>query len=202
MGFASFAWYLKEFFRREWVTKFLFVKTAPLVIPSYFRDVPTLTDKECTHCRACMMICPAPGAIDVMYGGGVWHPEIYRGHCIRCGLCVEACPEMVLASGRILAIQEADHTSFEASYHIQVDDTKCMRCGNCCVSCPVNKEVDPQIGSGGYSANDEVIMRIEAGKHQLIHEDRCVGCKTCENTCPNTAIRVARVVSGHQGGAR
>ena len=198
MGFASIAWYLKEFLRREWVAKFLFVKTAPLVTPSYFRNIPTLTENECTHCRACMMICPAPGAVDVMYGGGTWYPEISQGHCIRCGLCVEVCPEQVLASGRILSVHEAAGTSFKSQFHIQVDHEKCMRCGNCCVSCPVNKEVDPQMGAGGYSANDEVIMRIEGGKHCLLHDERCVGCKTCELTCPNSAIRVARVVEAIQ----
>lgn len=195
---ASLRWYLKEFLRPEWIHSFFFARTAPLSTPSFFRDFPVLTEMECTHCRSCMMICPAPGAINVVYEGGIWFPEIAQGHCVRCGMCVEACPEDVLASGRILPVQHADGTFFRADYHIQVDHDLCMRCGNCCVSCPVNKEVDPQMGSGGYSANDEVIMRIEQGKHRLIHEERCVGCKTCEGACPNRAIQVAKVVEALQ----
>ncbi len=198
MALGSLGWYLKEFLRIEWVSRFFMVRTAPLMTPPVFRDFPVPTDRECTHCRSCMMICPAPGAIDVVFERGTWRPVILPGHCIRCGLCVEACPEKVLASGRILSVQESAGTGFTARFHLQVDHEKCMRCGNCCVSCPVNKEVDPQMASGGYSANDEVIMRIEAGKHRILHEERCVGCKTCELTCPNSAIRVARVVEAVQ----
>ena len=50
-----------------------------------------------------MMICPAPGAIEVVRTEkpGEWKPVIYPGHCIRCGLCVEICPELVLDAGRV-----------------------------------------------------------------------------------------------------
>lgn len=190
----SILFYLKEFLRREWMRKFVYVKTAPLLTPPYFRDFPVRTGRECTHCLSCMMICPAPGAIEVVQEKGEWAPVVHQGHCIRCGLCVEACPEDVLKSGFVLERHTEQGTSIRAEYHIQIDHERCMRCGNCCVACPVNKEVDPQMGAGGYSSNDEVIMRIERGMHRVIHEERCTGCKTCEETCPNTAIRVARVV--------
>ena len=35
---TSFVYYLQEFLRLEWMQKFLFAKTAPLVTPPYFRD--------------------------------------------------------------------------------------------------------------------------------------------------------------------
>src|SRR5690606_8759389 len=136
------------------------------------RGFPETTGKECNHCLACQMICPAPGAIAVVRNDSGWLPEIYRGHCIRCGLCVEVCPEGVLAAGRILDLQREDRTAFRARFHLHVDLTRCMRCGNCVVSCPVNKELDPLIGSGGYSGNDEVIMRIEGGRHRILHGER------------------------------
>ncbi|WP_292366592.1 MULTISPECIES: 4Fe-4S binding protein [unclassified Methanoculleus] len=192
----SIVYYLREFFRPEWVRKFFFAKTAPLVAPSYFKDYPSLTEKECTGCLTCMMICPAPGAIAVLHKKDGWEPEIYPGHCIRCGLCVEACPEGVLSSGRILDVTRRDKTAFSSWYRLQVDDTLCMRCGNCCVSCPVNREIDPQLAGTGTSASDEVIMRIEGGRVTILHEEKCTGCKTCENNCPNRAIRVARMVEG------
>jgi formate hydrogenlyase subunit 6/NADH:ubiquinone oxidoreductase subunit I len=196
---TSLTWYLREFLRPGWIRKFLTVRTAPLEIPAHFRNFPARTEVECTHCFTCRMICPAPGAIEVLQRQGTWGPEVYHGHCIRCGLCVEACPEGVLASGRILAQQEADRTRFIAEFHIRVDPAKCMRCGNCCVACPVNKEKDPQIASGGHSANDEVIMKIQGGQHVIIHEEICTGCRTCEDTCPNSAIRVARVLQAVHG---
>ena len=146
-----------------------------------------------------MMICPAPEAIEVLRRKDRWEPAIYRGHCIRCGLCVEACPEDVLTSGRILDVTRHDGTALRSWYRLQVDDTLCMRCGNCCVSCPINKQVDPQLAGTGTSSSDEVIMRIEGGRVKILHEEKCTGCKTCEIHCPNRAIRVARMVEGVQG---
>ena len=58
--------YLKEFLRAEWIKKFLFAKTPPLVTPPHYRDFPRLTGKECSHELRCMMICPVPGAIEVL----------------------------------------------------------------------------------------------------------------------------------------
>jgi formate hydrogenlyase subunit 6/NADH:ubiquinone oxidoreductase subunit I len=192
----SIVYYIREFLRPEWLKKFFFAKTAPLVTPSYFKDYPTLTDKECTGCFSCMMICPAPGGIEVLRRKDQWVPEIYPGHCIRCGLCVEACTEGVLTSGRILDVTRRDGTALRSWYHLEVDDALCMRCGNCCVSCPINKQEDPQLGATGTSSSDEVIMRIEGGRVRILHEEKCTGCKTCETHCPNRAIRVARMVEG------
>ncbi|MCK9299069.1 MAG: 4Fe-4S dicluster domain-containing protein [Methanoculleus sp.] len=195
----SIVYYVREFLRPEWIRKFFSVKTAPLTTPSYFKDYPTRTEKECTGCFTCMMICPAPGAIAVLRKKDEWEPEVYPGHCIRCGLCVEACPEGVLSSGRILDVTERDRTAFASWYHLEVDDNLCMRCGNCCVSCPVNRQIDPQLAGTGTSASDEVIMRIEGGRVRILHEEKCTGCTTCETNCPNRAIRVARMVEGIQG---
>ncbi len=190
----SIIWYLREFLRGEWLRKFFYVKTAPLVTPPHFRDYPLLTGKECTHCLNCMMICPAPGAIEVLRDGEGWNPVVYRGHCIRCGLCVESCPEGVLMSGRILESKFYDNTEYSYSFHITIDGQRCMRCGNCSVACPVNKEEDPGLAASGTATSDEVIMRIIDGEMRVIHEEKCTGCKTCEETCPNSAIRVARVI--------
>ncbi len=195
---TSIVWYLREFLRMEWLRKFLFAKTAPLVAPPYFKDYPLPTGNECTACYSCMMICPAPGAIEVLRHQDHWKPMIHRGHCIRCGLCVEACPEDVLRSGRVLDAKREDATNLRSWYRLTVDDKLCMRCGNCAVSCPVNKQFDPSLASTGTASSDEVIMKIENGRVRVIHEEKCTGCKTCENNCPNKAIRVARMVEGIQ----
>ncbi|KUG21088.1 MAG: 4Fe-4S binding protein [Methanomicrobiaceae archaeon] len=187
----SIIWYLREFLRTEWIRKFLLAKTDPLVTPPYFKDYPTLTGKECTACYQCMMICPAPGAIAVLRHDDGWRPEIYPGHCIRCGLCVEACPEDVLQSGRVLEAQHRDRTGFRATFHLSIDREICMRCGNCCISCPVGREGEP----------DGAVLKIEKGGVQILNSDLCTGCKTCEVNCPNRGIRVARVVEGVQEAA-
>ncbi len=196
---SSIIWYLKEFFRKEWLYNFLFVKTAPLETPPHFRNFPVLTGKECTHCLDCMMICPAPGAIEVLKTDNGWEPHIIKGHCIRCGLCTEVCEEGVLLSGRVLDSNFYDNTTYLCEYHISIDPVLCMRCGNCSVACPINKEIDPTLAFSGTATSDEVIMRIKDGEMRVINPEKCTGCKTCEETCPNKAIRVARVIEGVHG---
>jgi energy-converting hydrogenase A subunit P len=195
---SSLVWYIREFARAEWIKKFLFAKTAPLVTPSHFRGFPEPTGKTCTHALFCMMACPAPGAIEVVHVGDGWMPKIHKGHCIRCGLCVEACPNGVLKSGRIRETMEREGTSLLFSFRIAIDKDLCTGCGNCCTACPVNKEADAQMGAGGHSSNDDVIMRVQEGDIVVIHEDKCTGCKTCETSCPNGAIRIARILEGYQ----
>jgi formate hydrogenlyase subunit 6/NADH:ubiquinone oxidoreductase subunit I len=190
----SFTYYLREFFRLEWLRKFLFVRTAPLAIPSYFRNFPELTGKTCTHHLFCMMACPAPGAIDVIRTPEGWHPRIHQGHCIRCGLCVEACPNGVLTSGRILETMFFDNTALSFSFRIDVDTERCMGCGNCAVACPVNKLIDPQMSHGGRASTDELLLKVSEGKCKVLHVEKCTGCKICEDHCPNEAISVARLL--------
>ncbi|NYT06874.1 MAG: 4Fe-4S dicluster domain-containing protein [Methanomicrobiales archaeon] len=190
----SLSSYLKEFFRAEWLRKFLFVRTAPLVTPPYFRDFPGLSGKTCTHHLFCMMACPAPGAIDVIRTPEGWQPRIHQGHCIRCGLCVEACPNGVLSSGRILETMFYDNTALSFSFRIDVDTERCMGCGNCAVACPVNKLIDSQMSFGGKASTDELLLKVSEGKCQVLHVEKCTGCKTCENHCPNGAITVARLL--------
>lgn len=191
--------YLQEFLRGSWIKGFAAAKTAPLAAPSYFRDFPTLTGNECTHCLECRMICPAPGAIEVeMQENGKWEPRIIQGHCFRCGYCVLACPEEVLTSGDLLTRKNEQGLVFTHEYIVQVDPILCMGCGNCSTSCPVNREIDPYMGAGGTSTSDDVLMRVEKGKNRVLHNSLCKGCKVCQDTCPNGAMHVVRRVSAVQ----
>jgi energy-converting hydrogenase A subunit P len=195
----SFVYYLQEFLRWEWMRKFLFAKTAPLVTPPWFRDYPELTGKTCTHHLFCMMACPAPGAIDVVKVPTGWQPRIHIGHCIRCGLCVEACPNGVLSSGRVLESMFYDNTRLVFTFRIDVDHDRCMGCGNCAVACPVNKVIDAEMGHGGHASTDGLLLIVREGKSKVLHLEKCTGCKTCEEHCPTEAIRVARLLEAVQG---
>lgn len=192
---GSIVSYIREFARREWIHKFFFAKTAPLTMPVYSRGFPELTGKTCTHALFCMMACPAPGAIEVIHlEDGGWEPRIHTGHCIRCGLCVEACPNGVLYCGRILESMFYDNTMLSFSFRIDVDTDRCMGCGNCAVACPVNKTIDAQMSHGGRASTDELLLKVSEGKCVVLHPEKCTGCKTCEQHCPNEAIRVARLL--------
>ncbi|MDV0441785.1 4Fe-4S binding protein [Methanorbis furvi] len=191
--------YFKEFARPAWIKKFFAAKTAPLSAPAYFRDFPELTGNECTHCLECRMICPAPGAIDVvMREDGKWEPQIIRGHCFRCGYCVEICPEEVMTAGDILARKHEQRLAFTHEYEVQVHRKLCMGCGNCTTACPVNREIDPEMGAGGTSVSDDLLMRVVKGRNTVLHNELCKGCKVCEDTCPNGAMHVARRVQAVQ----
>lgn len=190
--------YIKEFARLSWIRSFFFVKTAPLKNPPHFRDFPSTTSAKCTHCLECKMICPSPGAIDVIQEDGDWRPRIIQGHCVRCGYCVDACPEDVLSSGDLLDKKRLEGLVFVHEFIVKVDNVLCMGCGNCSTACPVNREIDPHIGAGGTAASDEVLMRVEQGKNKVLHNDLCKGCKVCMETCPNGAIHVVRNVQAIQ----
>ena len=190
--------YIREFLRPSWIRRFFYVRTPPLTAPTNFRDFPTLTDKECNHCLTCKMICPSPAAIDVIMVDGMWKPQILQGHCVRCGYCVEACPEEVLASGDLLEKRHSQGLSFAHEYKIIIDTFKCMGCGNCSTACPSNREIDENIGAGGTATSDNLVIRVEHGKNTVLHNELCKGCKVCMDTCPNGAIHVVRLVSAIQ----
>lgn len=199
LSMTSLSAYLSQMLRAEWIRSFFFAKTKPLTKPAYFLDYPIDTGKRCTHCFSCMMICPAPDAISVIIigdtdGDDVWKPVVYQGHCLRCGLCVEICPEGVLASGDIIERVRHDSTYMQATFHILVNEGKCVGCGTCSIACPVNREIDPVLASKGTTTSDEVIMRVKAGVMRVLHEEKCTGCKTCALHCSYQAMNVARVL--------
>jgi formate hydrogenlyase subunit 6/NADH:ubiquinone oxidoreductase subunit I len=192
--------YFRHILRRTWISDLFLVQTRPLESPDYFRNVPHLTGRGCTHCYFCMTICPTPDAIQVIKEGmpAKWIPWISPDHCIRCGLCVEICPEGVLDSGRVYRMTSKSETFFTLSCHIQINPVTCTGCGTCAVGCPINKRIDYHLAGKGTSSSDEVIIRVEDGLCRVLHEEKCTGCKTCENQCPARAIWVARTLEACQ----
>lgn len=48
-----------------------------------------LREEKCTHCTACITICPG-GAL--LVDRNTWKVSFDREKCIACGLCIPACP--------------------------------------------------------------------------------------------------------------
>lgn len=196
MGLLS---YIKEFCRPSWIKTFFYVKTPPLEAPKYFRDFPTTTGNKCIHCLTCKMICPVPGGIDVVMTEDGWKPQISKGHCVRCGYCVESCPEEVLTCGNLLELRHEQNLVTARKYKIIIDNVKCMGCGDCTTSCPANREIDPNISASGTANSDDLVIRVRNGKNTVQNIDLCKGCKVCMDSCPNGAIHVVRNVEFIQG---
>lgn len=114
-------------------------------------------------------------------------------------MCVEVCPEVVLASGRIFQKTVKSETWMQFSFHIQVNPVTCLGCGNCAVACPINRQVDKVLTSKGTLTSDEVILAVDKGLAKVFHEEKCTGCRTCEEHCPTRSIQVSRTLAMNQG---
>ena len=188
-------------FRKEWLTSFFRPKTIILETPYHVRGVPILTGRRCTHCFLCQMICPSPGAIEVIKSGipAVWNPQIYSGHCIRCGMCVEICPEMTIESGRIIPKAIKAESWAKVEIIVKINPVTCCGCGSCAVACPIGRKEDPILSSKGTMTSDKIILGIDSGKAKVFHEEKCTGCCICEEVCPTKSIIIIRGLEMNQG---
>ena len=57
-------------------------------IQSLSQDV-TRNEEKCTHCGACITICPT-GAFELDHS--TRQVEFYGDKCVACGICIKACP--------------------------------------------------------------------------------------------------------------
>lgn len=69
----------------------------------------------------CPCDCPKSATNDIGYQGAVW-PVLDKAACLRCGICVKACPVGAVVGG------EENEPVFEPQ--------RCVSCGNCINSCP------------------------------------------------------------------
>lgn len=62
--------------------------------------------------------------------------EVPETPCIRCGRCVEACPENLIPQMLMAAAEKFDDAGFEA-----VSGMECMECGSCTYVCPAGRKL-------------------------------------------------------------
>ena len=198
---VSLYYYIQEVARLRWWKSFFFPRTQALVSPPYFRDFPESTGNPCSHTLLCMMVCPSPGAIEVIKTERGWMPFIHKESCIRCGICVEACPHNVLQSGKVREWTQIQSSHLNCSFYIEIKDFKCTGCGNCSSACPVNIEIrDRDSNSNKLEISNNLVIRVGSkGKVKVQNSDKCTGCKICETVCPNNSIYIVKILEAVQG---
>ncbi len=90
-------------------------------------------------------ITKTTGAITVLTEEQIGQPKVTRHPtpCIRCGRCIEACPEN-LNPTRIAHAVKNNLLDIAESYYINA----CMECGSCSYVCPANIELTGYIKTG------------------------------------------------------
>jgi len=90
-------------------------------------------------------ITKTTGAITVLTEEQIGQPKVTRHQtpCIRCGRCIEACPEN-LNPTRIAHAVKNNLLDVAESYYINA----CMECGSCSYVCPANIELTGYIKTG------------------------------------------------------
>jgi len=59
------------------------------VVVKELNEYVSKDEERCTHCGACLSICPAEA---FTVNGETWEIIFNMDRCIACGLCVQACP--------------------------------------------------------------------------------------------------------------
>ena len=85
------------------------------------------------------------GAVTILTERQIGRAKLLRQEtaCIRCGRCIEACPER-LNPTRIAHAVKCNNLDLAQQYYI----TACMECGNCSYVCPANIELTGYIKTG------------------------------------------------------
>lgn len=55
-------------------------------------DLKIKEKKDCMGCHACLSICPQNCISMDSDAEGFWYPKVNEDKCIKCGLCIKACP--------------------------------------------------------------------------------------------------------------
>ena len=112
-----------------------------------------------------MGVCPS-GALHLQDGIAEVTPE----KCISCGLCVEACPQHIIAMRPETAAIEVCCSSTDPGRAVKaVCSAGCIGCGICQKTCP----------TGAIRVQDH-LARVD---HTL-----CTGCGACVEKCPVKVI--------------
>ena len=170
---SSIIWYVYEFARKAWITRFADAKSQKEIIdkPPRFRDFPIVISENCIGCGSCTASCPSPTAIKLVRdktteeAEGLTYPVINESGCIRCGFCAEVCPSdpKTLECGENHFIKE-EFSIIPSKRRYIVDDYLCIKCKACIKACPVDA------------------IKEENGRI-VVDQLKCITCGDCVDSC-------------------
>lgn len=137
--------------------------------------------KDCSHCAACMRVCPT-GAIAVTKHGFT----VDSAECVVCMDCVAACPESVIGitfgGGRATesATVNLSRRQFLASAAASVAGVALLR-----IEPAAKRDYEFLVRPPGAQANDFLA--------------KCIRCGECSKICPTGAIQPSLLEAGLEG---
>lgn len=137
--------------------------------------------KDCSHCAACMRVCPT-NAIAVTKTGFTVDPA----ECVVCFDCVAACPESVIAI-TFGGNRESDRASFDLSRrHLIMSAAMGVASVALFRSAPTARRDDPfLVRPPGARENDFLV--------------KCIRCAECVKLCPTGGLQPSLFESGLEG---
>lgn len=132
----------------------------------------TVLADECTGCELCVAPCPVdciemiprprhedPRPVRIMARPRNRWPDVHESPCIRCGLCADSCPELLLPQE--LYWYARDGAIDTAAEH-GLD--RCIECGLCNQVCPSNIDLLTQFTRGRQTLAQAARQAAEAAE--------------------------------------
>ena len=162
--------------------------------------------EKCIGCRICVLECSV-GAISIVNGKAVIDPE----KCTGCGICVKACPTGAIVAVVDSSIEEDTTAAKNASIDSAKYDSLREKIAEKDTSVSVAKtypdsaiaeKTDVKVKKDTLKTTDSLAAKTDSAKIEnptkkpvakliaVVDKDKCIGCKTCENTCKYDAIKV------------
>ncbi|MEW5718156.1 MAG: 4Fe-4S dicluster domain-containing protein [Chloroflexota bacterium] len=140
--------------------------------------------KDCSHCAACMRVCPT-SAITVTKDGFTVDPA----ECVVCLDCIPACPESVIA------FQFGDRRSAVGSQRSDVDLTRRHLIGSALASIGA---VALLRAAPSASRDDPFLVR-PPGARENNFLAKCIRCAECVKVCPTGVLQPSLFEAGLEG---
>jgi len=164
-------------------------------------DTPRVLNARRINLEMLLSRCkPVPVLQDLMNQLGVTEPRwgIGEDTCIKCGLCVRICDEVVGAHALSFS-NRGINREVSTPFHLESDD--CILCGACATYCPTGHikmtDIEGRILHSELNLGPNSAIRISFRQAipnvPRIHTNQCIhtktgGCKICEKVCQKDAI--------------